>query len=201
MEKAKSYQQLLAEQCTSIVQQVLEDMEKNRFHVGTKPIPVPKSPILYRWWFPEESAVMDILTQYSHSDAEMATLLQHVETREIENKTYYALYFGKSNNGYRRYIQHSTGNVHTSTIRHTLYGLCLTEKGEKQYIKEREEEITRMLQECYYEWIPFDNEGNLVECVESICIALGKYPLNVDGNPAISDQWREYVMDKRKLKE
>ena len=201
MEKAKSYQQLLAEQCTSIVQQVLEDMEKNRFHVGTKPIPVPKSPILYRWWFPEESAVMDILTQYSHSDAEMATLLQHVETREIENKTYYALYFGKSNNGYHRYSQHSTGNVHISTLRRTLYGLCLTENEAKQYIKEREEEITRMLQECYYEWIPFDEEGKLVECVESICIALGKYPLNLDGNPAISDSWREYVMEKRKLKE
>ena len=201
MEKAKSYRQLLAEQCTSIVQQVLEDMEKNRFHVGTKPIPVPKSPILYRWWFPEESAVMDILTQYSHSDAEMATLLQHVETREIENKTYYALYFGKSNNGYHRYSQHSTGNVHISTLRRTLYGLCLTENGEKQYIKEREEEITRMLQECYYEWIPFDNEGKLVECVESICIALGKYPLNVDGNPAISNNWRDYLLEKRKFKE
>lgn len=202
MEKAKSYQQLLAEQCTSIVQQVLEEMEKNRFHVGTKPIPVPKSPILYRWWFPEGSAVMDVLAQYSHSNAEMATLIQQFETCEIENKTYYALYFGKSNNGYRRYIQHSIGNVHTSTIRHTLYGLCLTENGEKkQYIKGREEEITRMLQECYYEWIPFDEEGKLVECVESICIALGKYPLNVDGNPTISDQWREYVMDKRKLKE
>ena len=202
MENAKSYQQLLAEQCTSIVQQVLEDMEKNRFHVGTKPIPVPKSPILYRWWFPEESAVMDILTQYSHSDAEMATLLQHVETREIENKTYYALYFGKSNNGYHRYSQHSTGNVHISTLRRTLYGLCLTENGEKkQYIKKREEEITRILQECYYEWIPFDEEGKLVECVESICIALGKYPLNVDGNPAISNNWRDYLLEKRKFKE
>ena len=49
MEKAKSYQQLLTEQCTGIVQQVLEEMKKNRFHVGTKPIPVSKSPILYRW--------------------------------------------------------------------------------------------------------------------------------------------------------
>ena len=201
MEKAKSYQQLLAEQCTGIVQQVLEDMEKNRFHVGTKPIPVPKSPILYRWWFPEGTAVMDILTQYSYSDAEMATLLQQVETREIENKTYYALYCGKSNNGYHRYSQHSTGNVHISTLRRTLYGLCLTENGEKQYIKEREEEITRMLQECYYEWISFDEEGKLVECVESICIALGKYPLNVDGNPAISNNWRDYLLEKRKLKE
>ena len=66
---------------------------------------------------------------------------------------------------------------------------------------EQEEEITRMLQECYYEWIPFKNEGKLVECVESICIALGKYPLNVDGNPAISDRWRDYLLEKRKLKE
>lgn len=66
---------------------------------------------------------------------------------------------------------------------------------------EREEEITRMLQECYYEWIPFKNEGKLVESVESICIALGKYPLNVDGNPAISDRWRDYLLEKRKLKE
>ncbi len=32
-------------------------------------------------------------------------------------------------------------------------------------------------------------------------VLLGKYPLNVDGNPAISEQWREYIMDKRKLKE
>ena len=196
-----TYKDLILQHCAEIVQQVLEEMEKNRFHVGTKPIPVPKSPILYRWWFPEGSAVMDVLTQYSHSNAEMATLLQQLETREIENETYYALYFGKSNNGYRRYIQHSTGNVHTSTIRHTLYGLCLTEKGEKQYIKEREEEITRILQECYYEWIPFDEEGKLVECVESICIALGKYPLNVDGNPATSNNWRDYLLEKRKLKE
>lgn len=31
--------------------------------------------------------------------------------------------------------------------------------------------------------------------------ALGKYPLNVDGTPAISDQWRDYLLEKRKLKE
>ena len=196
-----TYKDLILQHCAEIVEHVLEGMEKNRFRVGTKPILVPKEPVLYRWWFPEGAAVMDVLTQYSHSDAEMATLLQQVETREIENKTYYALYFGKSNNGYHRYSQHSTGNLHISTLRRTLYGLCLTENGEKQYIKEREEEITRMLQECYYEWIPFDNEGKLVECVESICIALGKYPLNVDGNPAISNQWRDYLLEKRKLKE
>ena len=169
-------------------------------------IAVDRGPILYRWWFAGNSKPMIALKKYldEHpTDVEMQQLFSQLEERKFEGKKqkYYALYFGKSNNGYRRYIQHSTGNVHISTLRHTLYGLCLTENGEKQYIKEREEEITRMLLECYYEWIPFDNEGKLVECVESICIALGKYPLNVDGNPAISENWREYIMDKRKLKE
>ena len=138
------------------------------------------------------------------TDVEMQQLFSQLEERKFEGKEqkYYALYFGKSNNGYRRYIQHSTGNVHTSTLRHTLYGLCLTNNEESLYSKQLDkEEITRILRECYFEWLPFNEEGKLVECVEGICIALGKYPLNVDGNPAISDQWREYVMDKRKLKE
>ena len=170
-------------------------------------IPVIRKPILYRWWFREDSKPMIALKKYldEHpTDIEMQQLFSQLEERKFEGKKqkYYALYFGKSNNGYRRYIQHSTGNVHTSTLRHTLYGLCLTENGESLYSKQLDkEEITRILRECYFEWLPFNEEGKLVECVEGICIALGKYPLNVDGNPAISDKWREYVMDKRKLKE
>ena len=195
-----TYKDLILQHCAEIVEQVLDNTE--RYRVGAGKIPVPKEPILYRWWFPANSEVVTMLSEWKGKDSKKPiNLLEGVLTREIEGKTYYALYFGKSNNGYRRYIQHSTGNVHISTLRRTLYGLCLTENGEKQYIKEREEEITRMLQECYYEWIPFENEDKLVECVESICIALGKYPLNVDGNPAISNQWRDYLLEKRKLKE
>ena len=83
-----------------------------------------------------------------------------------------------------------------------MYGLCLTNNEESQYSKQLDkEEITRILRECYFEWLPFNEEGKLVECIESICIALGKYPLNVDGNPAISNQWRDYLLEKRKLKE
>ena len=205
-----SFQQLLSEQCEVIVKKVTDDMQSDKqysfFINEIEKIAVDRGHILYRWWFAGNSKPMIALKKYldEHpTDVEMQQLFSQLEERKFEGKEqkYYALYFGKSNNGYRRYIQHSTGNVHISTLRRTLYGLCLTEKGEKQYIKEREEEITRMLQECYYEWIPFDEEGKLVECVESICIALGKYPLNVDGNPAISDSWREYVMEKRKLKE
>lgn len=197
-----TYKDLILQHCAGIVEQVLNNTE--RYRVGSGKIPVPKDPILYRWWFPANSEVVTMLSEWKGKDSKKPiNLLDGVLATDTfpDGKIYYALYFGKSNNGYRRYIQHSTGNIHTSTLRHTLYGLCLTEKGEKQYIKEREEEITRMLQECYYEWIPFENEDKLVECVESICIALGKYPLNVDGNPAISDQWRDYLLEKRKLKE
>jgi hypothetical protein len=36
--------------------------------------------------------------------------------------------------------------------------------------------------------------------LEMTAISLGAYPLNMDGNPAISDKWREHVMNSRKLK-
>lgn len=211
MTNNKSFQQLLSEQCEVIVKKVTDDMQSDEqysfFINKIERIPVIRKPILYRWWFAEDSKPMIALKKYldEHpTDVEMQQLFSQLEERKFEGKEqkYYALYFGKSNNGYRRYIQHSTGNVHTSTLRHTLYGLCLTNNEESQYSKQLDkEEITRILRECYFEWLPFNEEGKLVECVEGICIALGKYPLNVDGNPAISDSWREYVMEKRKLKE
>ena len=211
MNNNKSFQQLLSEQCEVIVKKVTDGMQSDEqysfFINEIERIPVIRKPILYRWWFAEDSKPMIALKKYldEHpTDIEMQQLFSQLEERKFEGKKkkYYALYFGKSNNGYRRYIQHTTGNVHTSTIRHTLYGLCLTNNEESQYSKQLDkEEITRILRECYFEWLPFNEEGKLVECVEGICIALGKYPLNVDGNPAISDSWREYVMEKRKLKE
>lgn len=160
-----------------------------------KPTIVPQEPILYRWWFPEDSTVVQTIRAHAIKNKELSTLLKDVEQQEIEGKYYFALYFGKSNKGYRRFIQHSTGNVHTSTIRHTLYGLCIGEK----YDKAKEPEISAILEECYFEWLAFPEEGELIECLESLCIALGHYPLNVEGNSAIDDKWRELIMSKRKI--
>ena len=211
MTNNKSFRQLLSEQCEVIVKKVTDDMQSDKqysfFINEIERIPVIHKPILYRWWFAEDSEPMLAIQKYLDShpeDIQMKQLFSQLEERKFDGKKkkYYALYFGKSNNGYRRYIQHTTGNVHTSTIRHTLYGLCLTNNEESQYSKQLDkEEITRILRECYFEWLPFNEEGKLVECIESICIALGKYPLNVDGNPAISNQWRDYLLEKRKLKE
>lgn len=206
MNKKKTFQQLLAENCTDIAKRVSDDMLPNLFLVGgAKKIPVPHDEaILYRWWFPKDSDVMAALRKQSreHPELELAALLDEVETRAIGGKWYYALYFGKSNNGRHRYRQHTEGNVHISTLRRTIYGLCIGDT----YDETKEPKITNILSQCYFEWISFGkegkegNEGKLVECIEGICIALGKYPLNVEGNPAISDKWCKELMDKRKLR-
>lgn len=191
-----TYYDLILQHCTEIVKQVLEGMEKNRFRVGTKPILVPKEPVLYRWWFPADSEVVTMLSEWKGKDSKKPiNLLEGVLTREIEGKTYYALYFGKSNNGYRRFMQHSKGNLHTSTLRRTIHSLLTDEKYNKPI---REQQIDEILQDCYFEWAVIEKEEeSLVECIEAICIVHGTYPLNIDGNPAINQTWRDYMMNER----
>lgn len=189
-----TYKDLILQHCAEIVNQVLKDMENYR--VGSGKIPVPKEPILYRWWFPANSEVVIMLSEWNGKDSkEPINLLEGVLTREIEGKTYYALYFGKSNKGYRRYIQHSTGNIHTSTLRRTIHGLLTDEEYNKPI---HEKQIDEILQDCYFEWAVIDKEEeNLVECIEAICIVHGTYPLNIDGNPAINEIWRNHMMNER----
>ena len=182
------YKGLILQNSAEIVNKVLTGMQK--YKVGTGKIPVAQSPILYRWWFPETSKVVTILREWKGSD-----LLAGVQTREFEGKTYYALYFGKSNNGYRRFCQHSTGNVHTSTLRRTIHSLLTDDLYTKNT---HEQEITDLLRECYFEWTVIGKEDEkLVECLEAICIVHGTYPLNIDGNPAINETWRKHMMNER----
>ena len=189
-----TYKDLILQHCAEIVKQVLDNTQ--RYKVGSGKIPVPKEPILYRWWFPANSEVVTMLSKWISKDSrESINLLEGVLTREIEGKTYYALYFGKSNKGYRRYIQHSTGNIHTSTLRRTIHSLLTDDLYTKNT---HEQEITDLLRECYFEWTVIGKEDeNLVECLEAICIVHGTYPLNIDGNPAINETWREHMMNER----
>ena len=119
----------------------------------------------------------------------MANLFNKIKERSQE--------VAKSMNGHHRFSQHSTGNIHVSTLRRTLYGLLFGHI----YDKEKEKDITELLKECCYEWYVFDKEEeSFVKCVETICIALGNYPLNVEGNPAISEEWRKFLMVERNIK-
>ncbi len=83
-----------------------------------------------------------------------------------------------------------------STLRRTLYALLFSNVDATK----AEAEISAILSRCYYEWIELADDKELVDMLEMTAISLGAYPLNMDGNPAISDMWREYVMNKRKLK-
>ena len=189
-----TYKDLILRHCAGIVSQVLDNTENYR--VGSGRIPVPKEPILYRWWFHSESEVVKLLRAWKSKDSkEPINLLEGVLTREFEGETYYALYFGKSNKGYRRYIQHSTGNIHTSTLRRTIHILLTDEEYNKP---NHEKQIDEILKDCYFEWAVIDKEEeSLVECIEAICIVHGTYPLNIDGNPAINSKWREHMMNER----
>ena len=189
-----TYKDLILQHCAGIVNQVLKDMENYR--VGSGKIPVPKEPILYRWWFPSDSEVVTMLREWKSKDSkEPINLLEGVLTREFEGETYYALYLGKSNKGYRRFIQHSTGNIHTSTLRRTIHRLLTDEEYNKPI---HEKQIDEILKDCYFEWMVIDKEEeSLVECIESICIVHSTYPLNIDNNPAINKHWREYMMNER----
>ena len=190
-----TYKDLILQHCAEIVNQVLKDMENYR--VGSGKIPVPKEPILYRWWFHSESEVVKLLRAWKSKDSkEPIDLLEEVLTKKFpDGETYYALYFGKSNKGYRRYIQHSTGNIHTSTLRRTIHSLLTDDEYNKPI---HEKQIDEILKDCYFEWAVIDKEEeSLVECIEAICIVHGTYPLNIDGNPAINETWREHMMKER----
>ena len=176
-----TYKELILQHCAEIVKQVLDNTK--RYKVGSGKIPVPKEPILYRWWFHSESEVVKLLRAWRSKDSkEPIDLLEEVLTKKFpDGETYYALYFGKSNNGYRRFCQHSTGNIHTSTLRRTIHSLLTDEEYNKPI---HEKQIDEILKGCYFEWAVIDKEEeSLVECIEAICIVHGTYPLNIDGNP------------------
>lgn len=117
-----------------------------------------------------------------------------------DGKVYYALYFGQSSNGRKRLGQHIKKNIkktkHLSTVRHTVFGLVYGEYNIANK-EENERKIDEILQHCYCEWTDICDDANLVVCFESICIALGNYVLNIEGNPAISEKWREKLLDVR----
>ncbi len=187
---------LIKDNCSDITKMVSDNMSLHLFSVSDADnTSVPKEPILYRWWFPSDSPVMNVLNSFCNNDADLRNLMNLVGKRQINGKYYYALYFGKSNNGFTRFCQHTKRTVEQSTLRQTIYGLCVG----NEYDNAKEEMVSDILRQCYYEWTNLPGEGELVECIESICIALGNYPLNLDGNPALSKQWRKYVMEKRKL--
>lgn len=162
------------------------------------------NPCLYRWLVSEEF-IQKYLQKYTNDKnnyPELEGIIFHEKNqRIIGDTTYYAIYFGKSGDGNNRIInQHLRGTIKKSTLRQTLYGLFVKENENTIYTTKKEPEISKLFENSYFEWLHFDKKDKeRIVAYESICIALGSYLLNLDGNPTIRDNWYQYVMKRRKL--
>lgn len=212
-----SFLPLLRTRCTDIVNTILDDMQtpSHRFSVDKaikmREIPVPNKPILYRWWFPEDSPVLKKIYEYIQEQKDKGNEEDKKDAKKLEKflaekvkqrsdlgdgKVYYALYFGQSSNGRKRLGQHIKVSARVSTVRRTVFGLVYGEYNIANK-EENERKIDEILQHCYCEWTDICDDPNLVVCLESICIALGNYVLNIEGNPAINETWREKLLEVR----
>ena len=167
--------------CNTITSKILSQMRGGIVHgLGKKSI--AEGPVLYRWWFPED--FVELLND--DYKCKLQEQLEDVESKSIDNKVYYALYFGKSKDGIKRFNQHTSNNIDKSTLRRTIHAIISTPS---------EEKVTEILCKCYFEWVEVDNES-LLECLEAMCIVSGKYPLNIEGNPYCQD----WIVKARKNK-
>lgn len=152
---------------------------------------------LYRWWFPSNSPIFRYLEDYLKAhpeDADMHYVRYRLKDKLIGDTTYYALYFGKSIDGRNRFSQHTKGPVKKSTLRETLRAILAM-----QGLPCSETDISKVLHQCYYEWMEFMKEDyELIDSFETMAIAIGYYPLNLDGNSSISEPWKNAILSKRK---
>ena len=161
--------------CNKIVTDILSKMHREKVSTIKSGKSVREKPILYRWWFSEDfvDALIDESKNLEKSD---------LEHKKMADGNYYALYFGKSENGLTRFKAHTSGN---STLRRTLYAICK--------VSDININIKNLINNCYFEWVEVENE-KLLECLEYMCIVSGKYPLNIEGNPCCQD----WIVEARK---
>ena len=92
---------------------------------------VPQLPGCYRWWFRLDGSEV-LLKNVPNID------WTKIQTININNQTYYALYFGETVNLLDRLKMHINGTVNGSTLRKTISALlgCVPEKDINDFVDE-----------------------------------------------------------------
>ena len=145
-----------------------------------------KAPILYRWWFHCDSKIVKIIGDFNSGLLANGTI--------IGDTKYFPLYFGKGANGRRRLKNHLGKYKRSSTLRRTIGALLKTNS---------EEEITRELKQCYFEWCELSCSKEELGDKEKDVIKKDHYPLNISDNDNVDDirkDWKEFLQKQRKLK-
>lgn len=148
---------------------------------------------LYRWWFSGNSQIVAFIKEQM-GDSYLEKL-KHKQLKSIdsEEQTYYALYFGKTKQGRTRFREHINGPLKQSTLRRTIRAILTLQEAKNV----DEAAISSILQPCYYEWIELTDDHELMDCFETIAIALGNYPLNIDGNHSVDETWKAMILKIR----
>ena len=151
-------------------------------------------PGIYCWWFLEDGA-MKIINQLPNIDINM------IKKREINEQTYFALYFGISKN-LRERIEWHTCQSHTmssvnsgflSTLRQTLSSFLNVNMSNSEL------ELNKFMDDnCYWEWdytVTYQDAINIEK--QELMSCLYYYPLNILGNKSAP---KEVVRDVKKLR-
>jgi len=153
-----------------------------RKQIGNRNFIVKDSPGYYCWWFPEKIANC-IINQFA-----TAIDTSKIQKRNINNETFWALYFGISKDMKRRGRWHIKGPFKSSTFRRSLRAILLAdEKG-----------VDDVIDQCYWEWDYCTSvcDAEKIETKElssTTCI----YPLNIDKNIAAPEAWIKELKGKR----
>ena len=109
---------------------------------------------------------------------------------EIKKGVYrYAMYVGKGANGKRRFKNHISSRIRTSTLRRTIAALLETNN---------EDAITTVLKNCYYEWWEIECDKKTLAEEEKNKINEGYYPLNLKENNKVCTKWKKILQEQRK---
>jgi len=154
---------------------------------------LPTDPGIYRWWF-REDAGKTLISRLDDIDT------SRINTRNINGDKYLALYFGIAKGIRDRFkwhiSQHHAGSTikagTISTLRHTLSALLGIPLSNSESI------INKFIdRNCILEWSTTSsrNEALVIEDNE---INSEYYPLNIQGNNAVSKTTRQSLTQLRK---
>ena len=158
----------------------LKPVSEIRQQITTKCNPMCEKPGMYRWWFKEDEA-KKILNKISFND------ISKLQSKEIDQVLYVALYFGISKNMRERASWHIC-QKHTksavkhgtlSTLRQTLSALLnidmsLSENSINKFINDN----------CYLEW-DYVTNPKYIEKEELSTKNKYSYPLNIQVNKTV----------------
>lgn len=157
----------------------IDSIKNIRSYLLDKSHNIEAKPGTYRWWFQEEG-IREIINQLPGININM------IQKRNINGKSYWALYFGISKNLEERIkwhiCQHHTASSITSgflsTLRQTLSALL------KIDMTKSEEAVNKLIDEnCYLEWDYTETHQDAIDLEkQELSSNTYYYPLNITNN-------------------